>query len=281
MKSKIILTVVTLSIFVFLSKSYSQQLSDVSPQLLISTMKKTYLKVKRDYTPDIYVDLVKNKYTKERDPDNEYSKKEVNKVNFDYTVYEGSFINSGNKEYLLQINLSKGSYVTFFSHAENYGNTTMTVIFDQDYNQISEVSFQENEDRIIDIADIDEDGVLEIIFKGRYDQMGHHFEWIKIFSSNLDNLLLNQNITSTGEDSGIESDKIALYADYTIQNGGILFRSTLKYYRCKVINKKTQKTQINYYKTEYKEDFYKFENNVFTHIKGKNNVNWDDPKLKY
>ena len=276
------LTITILLFSFFSSFSYSQQLSDVSPSLLISKMENTYLKVKREGNlPEVFVDLIAKKYVQKTYPENAYSEKEGHKVDFDYLVYEGSFKNPGEKEYLLQITLARESYVPFFSHAENNGNTTMIILFNQDYNQISDVSFHYQCDSIIDLVDINEDGILEVITKGYYAIMGCNKNWINIYSINMDNSLLEVTVDLDCENEMVEGNRISLSSNYTIQNGGILFKSTLKYYTCKFKSKRKGETINKFYKTEHKKDFYKFENNIFTHIENNNNVNWDDPRLNF
>jgi hypothetical protein len=243
-------------------------------------MKNTYLKVKREKDmQDVFVNLIAKKFIQEAYPNNSNSQKEVQEVNFDYLVYEGSFINKGEKEFLLQINLSKGSDVPFFSHAENFGNTTMIIIFNQEYNQISDISFHYQYDRIIDLVDINKDGILEVIIKGGYAQMGCSREWIDIYSVDMGNSLLNVIVEHNCEYVWFEGNRITLVSDYTIQNNGILLKSKLKYYKVTKKNKFDDKRK--YYKTENKKDFYKFENNKFTHIDDNNNVNWDEPGLEF
>lgn len=44
---------------------------------------------------------------------------------------------------------------------------------------------------------------------------------------------------------------------------------------------KNHELDNRYLKTDYKKDIYEYKNGKFEHIKGNDNVNWDDDRLSF
>lgn len=88
---------------------------------------------------DIYYDLNRKSLTQTSSVSNNHVDEQF--VGFNYQMYNGSFLNKYDKEYLFVISLDSNSFTSFFGHVENYGNTTLIYVFDSSYNQISNVFF--------------------------------------------------------------------------------------------------------------------------------------------
>ena len=258
---------------------YPQRQVDIDPYIFLNNIKQKVFKVKRQQVfDDIYVDLNTQSYIKLGSFDTE---KEEVFVEFEFQIYAGNFINRNTLEYLFMIKVSKDTFVHFFCHAENYGPTTMIYIFDSLYNQISEVTLRDSRTELIDIVDIDNDGLNEVIMKSSDTYTGGFFQaWLMIFNKYFSDPILEIVIEKDCEISGYVGESITLKSDYSIENGMLIFNSKLDYYVCLGINEDGS-IDNRFYKTEYKKDIYKYLNRKFYHIKDKNNVDWNDSRLVY
>jgi hypothetical protein len=254
-----------------------------SPEALKNNLKQKIFKVNEgDKYESIYADLEKSSFLKV--PNNVYGnynkKTEEEYVIFDYSVYNGSFLNKYAEEHLLFIRLAKNSYCNFFSHASNYGNTTFIIIFDKYYNQISEVFFQDAMTYMVEVCDINNDGLNEVIMKSSYGQMGCFENWIEIFEKDFNHNNLRVVDYHSCLESGIKGESILLNSEYVIDSNRITFKSILDYYLCLGVDN-DYKPILRFLKTEYKADEYEYRNKKFYHVKSDNNVNWDDERLEF
>ena len=264
-------TFLIIILIIFNNIVYSQRQVDLEPHIFLNNIKQKVFKVKRSQGgEDVYVDLNTKSYIS---PGNPYVEEEQF-VKFEYHIFEGSFINKNTLEYLFIIKLSEESIVSFFGHAENYGNTTMFYIFDSLYNQISDVAFQDSYTELIDITDIDNDGINEIFMISTYSQMGNTYTWLMVFNKYFEEPILEVTIKVDYYSPKI-GEFTTLNADYLIEKGMIIFNSKLDYYLGLGSNEDGS-FDNRFIKTEYKRDAYEFKNGKFQHIKDKNNFNWDD-----
>lgn len=278
--SKYLILFAVLYVFIFTNYSYSQI---PSAETLKNNIKQKIFKVNRqDNYEDIYADLNNNSFIRIPNYYTGSNTKEEEFVVFDYSVYSGSFLNPNNKEYLLFVRLADDNYCSFFGHSENNGNTTFIYIFNNDYKQISEVFFQDAPTHLIDIVDLDNDGLSEVIMESSYSQQGCSESWIQIFKKDFNNSLLRVVNYHSCLLSGYKGEKILLESDYKIIGNKIVFNSKLDYYLCLGIEENKDYEPINrFLKTEYKIDEFVFENNKFLHIKDINNVDWDLEQLMF
>lgn len=195
-------------------------------------------------------------------------------VGLNYNIFEGSFLNKSQKEYLFLIFLDEEAY-GFFSHAENWGQTTLIYVFDENYNQISNVYFQDSKARIVDIQDVEKDGIDEVFIKSNYGMMGCYREWINVYSGNFDSRkeLIDVISFQTCLESGVPGEKVTINAEYRIENKSIVFDTRLDYYIS------MGNDDNRYIRSEMKKDVYQGEKGIFRHIKDKDNVDWNDEKL--
>lgn len=272
-------TILIILIIILNNVVYPQKQVDLDPYIFLDNIKQKVFKVKRQQGfDDIYVDLNSKSYIKPGSFNNE---KEEVFVEFDFQIYEGSFINKSALEYLFIIKLPENSFVYFFCHAENFGNTTMIYIFDSIYNQLSKVAFKDRSTNLIDILDIDNDGIDEVFMKSYYAcNSGIFITYLIIFSRNFNDSKLEIIIGLNAEISGVSGERITLKSDYSIEDGMLVLNSKLDYYIC--MGRNEDDTPDNrFYKTEYKRDVFEYKNGKFYHIKGENNVNWNDSRLEF
>lgn len=263
-------------IFVFINTAiYPQRQVNLDPYDFLENIKQKIINVDGS---GIYVDLNTNSYIQ---PRTYYSEKEEIFVEFEYQIYEGNFINKNTLEYLFIIKLPEGIYIEFFPHVASYGNTTMVYIFDSLYNQISDVSFRNISTKLIDIIDIDNDGIDEVFMKSYYVfNCGVFMTSLSIFSINFRDSKLDRITELDAERCGISGDNITIKSDYLIESGKLVLNSKLDYYICMGTDEDGNNDN-RFYKTEYRQDIFEFKNGKFYHIKDKNNVDWNDERLVY
>jgi hypothetical protein len=155
-----------------------------SANLLLSNIKK------KIYQPpnykDVYFDLNKGSIIY---LNNAWYNGTVEKeVGFTDTVFQGSFLNRGAKEYLLNITWNNSD---LFPHVDNFGPINQFIFFDSSFNQISRIYFQSACSELKEIVDIDEDGVNEIILNEWYCGMGTCAYGTEIYYKNLDTAILS------------------------------------------------------------------------------------------
>jgi len=224
---------------------------------------------------NIYFDLDRMSITRAGDFRQE-SEEEF--IEFSYNIIKGSFLNSNKIEYLFVLNIKE--ICSFFSHSENYGNTTLIYVFNEDYKQISEAKFQDYSTHLLDVKDINNDGISEVFMEGSYGQMGCSESWIMIFSRNFELPALRVVNYHSCVNSGVNSEKIVLNSTYTVFDKKILFNSSLEYYVVMGFNKDDE-IDKRFLKTEYRRDIYEFKKDTFIHIPEKENVDWDDERLEF
>lgn len=262
--------------FLLVTKGFAQEL-DTS--LFLSNIKEKIFKIK-DFDGNyrnIYIDLDRKSVTEAQ----EYimdKKLEEQFPDFSYQIFNGSFLNKLQKEYIFVI---RSGYYT--AHVENGGLTTFLYIFDKNYNQISERAYQYADEEIIDIVDVDNDGINEIITNDTYGQMGFVKTWINVYSKDLN---FNQvkvviPIYFNSDASGIGGrEYINVESDYRIEKSSLIIDSRLDYYVCMGRNENSENDN-RFMKSEIKHDIFEYKKGKFKHIINKENVNWDDYRLEF
>lgn len=157
----------------------------------------------------------------------------------------------------------------------------MVYIFDSLYNQISDVALRDSQTELIDIIDIDNDGLNEVIMKSSDTYTGGFFQaWTMIFNKHFGYPIFQIVTELDGEKTGYVGERITLKSDYSIEDGMLIFNSKLDYYLCLGRNEDFS-VDNRFIKTEYKQDVYEFKDGEFHHVKDKNNVNWNDSRLEF
>jgi len=255
---------------------YSQIDSEnLDPKLFLNNITKKVFLIKGH--DDAYYDLDRKSITKASSFGNPI---EEEFFNLKYSVYKGSFVNPGKIEYLFMIKIPEGEFSSFFPHAENYGNTTLIFIFDENINQISEVYFQDYPTYLKDIVDINKDGLNEVIMESGYGQMGCFENWLMFFVKNFDEPKLRIVIEHDCSSSGTQVEKINLSSTYSLFDKMIIFNSTLEYYLSMGLNEDFEPDN-RFLRNEYRKDVFEYEVDTFEHIKDKENVDWDDNRLMF
>jgi len=263
-------------LFLLNSNLYSQIDSEnLDPKLFLNNITKKVFLIKGH--DDAYYDLDRKSITKASSFGNPI---EEEFFNLKYSVYKGSFVNPGKIEYLFMIKIPEGEFSSFFPHAENYGNTTLIFIFDENINQISEVSFQDYPTYLKDIVDINSDGINEVIMESTYGMQGCSASWLMLFVKNFDDPKLSIGIEHDCSNSGSKGEKINLSSTYTIFDKMIIFNSTLEYYICMGVDENNE-SDNRFLRNEYRKDVFGYEVDTFELIKDKDNVDWDDDRLMF
>jgi len=186
-------------------------------------------------------------------------------------AFEGSFINPYKKEYILIISLGKGQYCSFFGHANNGGNTTLVFTFDENYNQIGEIGFQDSQTKFVQSIDIDNDGLHELILESSYGTQGYDWEWWMIFKKDFNEPKLKLTKYQSGEASSTSGEMTRLSSTYRIEDGKFIVDSRLDYlYRDKNDN------SLETLRSENRIDVFESNSEGIIHLPGDNNVNWDE-----
>lgn len=108
-------------------------------------------------------------------------------VGYESVIRKGSFLSKNAKEYLLHITWNSCS---FFGHVDNFGPLNQFIIFDDNYNQISDVFYQNAISVFVDIVDIDNTGINELIMESGYCGQGFCENFISIYYKNYTESLL-------------------------------------------------------------------------------------------
>ena len=195
---------------------------------------------------------------------------------FEGKANEGSFINPNKKEYILIMGLAKGQYCTFFGHADNGGKTTLIFTFDENYNQIGEIGFQDSQTKFVQSIDIDNDGLNELILESSYGQQGYDWEWWMIFKNDFNDPKLKLTKYQSSEASSKSGEMTRLSSTYRIEDGKFIVDSNLDFlYRDKNDN------SLETLRSETRIDVFESNSEGIIHIPGDNNVNWDENNDPY
>lgn len=252
------------------------------PNILKSNMREKVFKIDEGDINNVYVNFDKDIFINlGHDIQDKSYIPEIEDAKFDLSVYQGSFLNKKSTEYLLFIRLAEGAKCSFFSHAANFGNTTFIIIFDKYYSQISKIYLFDSETNIVEITDINENGINEVILESSYGMMGCFQKWYEIYEKDFDKCLLRIDYFHSCLNSGNKGENIMLNSNYKIIKNKIIFDSVLDYYLCLGnLDEDNDPTNL-YMKTEFKKDEYEYRNGSFFHIKDTNNVNWNDDRLEF
>lgn len=250
-------------IFIFPLYSHSQSQAN----FLFSKIKDRKIHIKG--YDDYFVDFTRNSIIDVRQ-----GKEET----FDFVgdTYTGSFLNANKKEYILIVKLAKDQYSSFFGRADNGGNTTMIFTFDDKYEQIGEVGFQDSQTEYADAIDIDNDGITELIMRSSYGSQGCNYKWWMIFQKDFNDPLLKLTNYQSCEDSGQRGEIIRLNSKYIVDKGKFIVESKLDY-----LYREDEISELKFMKTDDRHDVYEFNSGGIVHLPGDNNVKWDENNMPY
>jgi len=259
---KLIFKFFLIGIFVILFYSPGKLQSQSLTNTLFGNIKETKFQI--NGYENIYMDLKKSSIINVAQ-----NKEEI----FDFVgdTYTGSFLNANKKEYILIVKLAEGQYCSFFGRADNGGKTTMIFTFDDKYEQIGEVGFQDAQTTFVEAVDIDNDGITELILESSYGAQGCNYKWWMIFRKNFNEPLLNLTKYQSCEDSGRLGEFIRLNSKFKIDEGKFLIESKLDY-----LIRENDVSDIDLLRTEDRLDVYEINTEGMMHIPGDNNVQWDE-----
>jgi len=263
MHYKIFNTCLMVIIFIFPIDSHSQSQAN----FLFSKIKEPKIQIKG--YDDYFVDFTRNSIIDIRQDREE---------TFDFVgdTYTGSFLNAKKKEYILIVKLAKDQYCSFFSRADNGGKTTMIFTFDDKYEQIGEVGFQDSQTEYVEAIDIDKDGITELILESSYGSQGCNFKWWMIFHKDFNEPLLKLTKYQSCEDSGISGEFIRLNSSYKVKDSRFIVESKIDY-----LYRKEDSSNFKLLRTENRLDEFECNSVNIVHIPGDNNVKWDENDMPY
>lgn len=218
---------------------------------------------------DYYVDFTRNSII-------DVSQGREETFDFVGDTYTGSFLNANKKEYILIVKLAKDQYCSFFSRADNGGKTTMIFTFDDKYEQIGKVGFQDYQSEYADAIDIDNDGITELIMKSSYGSQGCNYKWWMIFRKDFNEPLLKLTNYQSCEDSGMRGDIIRLNSKYKVDNGKFIVESKLE-----LLYREDDMSELKLLKTDNRLDVYECKTGGIVHLPGDNNIKWDENDMPY
>lgn len=284
MKTKIFIILFFLLSFNKTSNLFAQ---NVTADFLIRKLNidKIYLYTEEDFkdenrittfSKDTYFDL-KNKIWIDPTLKNEDQQFLEELTDYITQIVIGSFINSHNKE--LMLILHTGS---IGCHAENYGRTTFIIIFDDKFNQLSEIGRLNANETYKEKVDINKDGIEEVFFTNEYGMDGCLKKWIDIYSGEFREPKLSFSYFISCAEQGIKNKNfIELNSNYKFEDSSIVFESKIDYYICKGYDNKKERFIKKLLKTKYKRDIFLYKNRKFEHLISKDNVDWDEEGLEF
>lgn len=160
----------------YLSINYATA-QELNAESFISNMKQKIYQLS-EYQ-DYYFDLNKKSIIQMKSYDNNEPIEEI--VGYNAVVREGSFLNKNKKEYLLQIIWNWPSY---FGHSDNFGPLNHFIVFDNKFNQLSDVYYQDATSEFKEIIDICNDGLNELIMESGYCGQGFSENFTSVFYKN-------------------------------------------------------------------------------------------------
>jgi hypothetical protein len=214
----------------------------------------------KDY-PDTYFDLSKKSIIQMKSFLSNKPLEEI--VGYNAVVKAGSFLNKNAKEFLLHIVWNWPTEISEFGHADNFGPLNQFIVFDNKYNQISDVFFQHASKGFVDIIDIGNTGINELVMEGNYCGQGYCQNYIEVFYKDFENPALfyisNKECLNEyflGEYDGGKSD-------YKIDGNKFIININ-KYTNIRLSENDLRKT-----KEENCTQVYLFENGIFKLLQGK------------
>jgi hypothetical protein len=259
---KLIFKFFLIGIFVILIYSPGKLQSQSLTNTLFGNIKETKFQI--NGYENIYMDLKKSSIINVAQ-----NKEEI----FDFVgdTYTGSFLNANKKEYILIVKLAEGQYCSFFGRADNGGKTTMIFTFDDKYEQIGEVGFQDAQTTFVEAVDVENDGITELILESSYGAQGCNYKWWMIFRKNFNEPLLRLTNYQSCEDSGSLEEMTRLVSQYKINDGNFKVESKLDY-----LIRENYESDIDLLRTENRLDVYEINADGMIHLPGENNVQWDE-----
>lgn len=259
---KLIFKFFLIGIFVILFYSPGKLQSQSLTNTLFGNIKETKFQI--NGYENIYIDLEKSSIINVDQSIEEY-------FDFKGEVHSAHFLNANKKEYILIVKLADGQYCSFFGRADNGGKTTMIFTFDDKYEQIGEVGFQDSQTEYVQAVDIDNDGITELILESSYGAQGCNYKWWMIFRKNFNEPLLRLTNYQSCENSGSLGEMTRLVSKYEIKDGNFIVESKLGY-----LSRVNDESDIDLLRTENRLDVYEINTEGMIHIPGENNVQWND-----
>jgi len=138
-------------------------------------------------------------------------------VGFNDSVVSGSFTKPHENQYILVLKWNSPENFSF-PHVGNFGPLTQYIIFDDNYNQISKVFFEDATSNLKDVIDIDKDGIDEIFTTGMYCNQGVCHSWVNIYYKEITEPILNY-CSEMSIISVMNGEYDEGYTTYTASNG--------------------------------------------------------------
>ena len=147
----------------------------------------------------------------------------------------------------------------------------MIFMFNDKYEQIGEIGFQDSQTEFVEAVDIDKDGISEVIMESSYGQQGCNFKWWMIFRKDFNEPMLKLTNYKSCEDSGMRGEIKRLSSKYNVNEGKFIVESKLDY-----LNRKGDESNLDLLRTENRIDVFECKPEGINHLQGDNNIKWDD-----
>jgi len=179
-------------------------------------------------------------------------------VNFQYKIYEGSFLSKDEKEYLFNISFRSD----LIGHVLGFG-LNIVYVFSKDLKPISDPFILDgglfNVEKIIDI---DSDGLSEVITTDEDYAQGYYISALTVYKKTFVTPYF-RIFTNYYSDDGTGKDFLRSY--YELSGNSLIFYSSANYY----------KDYTKFIKSVDCIDEYLFSSDGIKHIENKRNLKWD------
>lgn len=250
-------------LFVIIFNSVYAQNSDLNPDKFLKSIKNYEIDGLISPLTDCYCNEGSPRYgdyiinLRNRTIESKLERKKE-KVVFSYQVYEGSFLNENRKEYLLIASFNSNLFPRYIGDGSGL---SILYIFDESFNQYSDVYIQDGKFPIDKIIDIDNDGISEVFQETLGGAQGYSISFLNVFKKDF-NTPYFRLLTNYYSEDGFGKDYIKSY--YMIENNYVNLNSNLYIYNSK--GKLIKNSQCV--------DKFRFDVSGVEHEKANNNVDW-------